>query len=160
MKKILIHSNAKILKDKISSPKNYPFFDELIIKIKNNFENIQINQLGQNGDEKLKYADNYFFNTKLKDIQYLINEHDLWISVDSFLPHYCNCYNLKPGIVLWNISDPKIFGYPQNINLIKDDKFIRENKFLYYKKEDYNQESFIECDKVFKVVKEKLCLVE
>jgi len=158
MLKVLIHSQAKSCKDGSVSPKDYPYFDELIEKIKNNFENVEINQLGSPKDKKLNKINNYYFDVNLQDIKNLINEHDLWISVDSFLPHYCNCYNLKNGFVIYTVSDPLIFGYKNNINLIKDRKYIRDRKiiFIYYKKEDFNKNAFIDYNMIFEKIKEKL----
>lgn len=158
MKRILIHPEAKSCKDGSISPKNYPYFNELIEKIKNNFKDIEINQLGNSKDKKLNQINNYYFDIDLQDIENLIDEHDLWISIDSFLPHYCDCYKLKNGIVIYTVSNPDIFGYKSNINLIKNKKFIRNrNKiFIYYNKEDYNENAFIDYNKIYEKIQEKL----
>src|SRR5258707_727923 len=44
----------------------------------------------------------------------LVNWCDVWVSIDSFLPHLVAHHNLKRGVVLWGKSDPLIFGYPKN----------------------------------------------
>lgn len=155
MIKVLIHSCAKKLKDGSKNPKDYIYFNELIEKLKNGIEIIEINQLGIKSNEKLNGIDNYFFDVELIDIKNLINEHNIWIAVDSFLPHYCNCYDLKPGIVIYTISDLKIFGYEQNLNLLKSREYIKQN-FNYYKKEDFKEESHIDHEVIFKNIKNKI----
>jgi hypothetical protein len=65
-----------------------------------------------------------------------------WIGVDSFFQHFC--WDLgKPGIVIWGQSDPNIFGHPENINLLKDRKYLREKQFWLWEQAEYNEEAFV-----------------
>lgn len=73
----------------------------------------------------------------------LVNWCDVWVSIDSFLPHLVNYYKLKPGIVLWGKSDPLIFGYPGNTNLLKDRKYLRKDQFGWWKIEPVNPDVFV-----------------
>jgi hypothetical protein len=45
--------------------------------------------------------------------------------------------------VLFSISDPLIFGHPENLNLLRDRKFLRPRQFDLYYINQYNQEAFV-----------------
>lgn len=92
--------------------------------------------------EKPLVAD-FRFNMPYQEIEKLLGKCDTWVSVDSFLPHVA--YHLKkPGIVIWSVSDPKIFGYPQNRNLLKDRKYLRKNQFDIWEAHSLVPDSFVE----------------
>jgi len=78
--------------------------------------------------------------SKLKDFA---SDMDTFISVDNFFPHFCNHYNLKSGIVIFSKSDPKIFGYKQNKNLLKDVKYLRPDQFGLWDSCNYEQDAFV-----------------
>jgi hypothetical protein len=61
-----------------------------------------------------------------------------------------------PGIVLWGPSNPKIFGYHYNINILKSDKFFRKLQYDEWKPEDKNIDAFETADKVFLKIQEVL----
>ncbi|MFA5050998.1 MAG: hypothetical protein WC499_02690 [Patescibacteria group bacterium] len=63
------------------------------------------------------------------EIVKMVNECDIWISIDSFLPHLCAYHKLKRGVVLWSKSDPLIFGYEHNINLLKSREYLRPDTY-------------------------------
>lgn len=71
------------------------------------------------GIPKYVYCANLMMNA-----YFLRNYVDYFISIDSHLPHLANTTyvrenkNLK-GIVLWQMTNPKIFGYENNINLYR-----------------------------------------
>jgi hypothetical protein len=56
----------------------------------------------------------------------------------------------KPGIVLWGQSDPLIFGHPENNNLLKDRKYLREKQFWWWEQCDYNAEAFVRPEEIIK----------
>jgi ADP-heptose:LPS heptosyltransferase len=97
----------------VFNAKSYPFFDELI------------NELKWRGHE-IKEIKGILSEQEIID---LVNDCDVWITIDTFLQHLCAYYKLKKGIVIWGKSDPTIFGYPENINLLKDKKYLRVNQF-------------------------------
>jgi len=81
-----------------------------------------------------------------KELLEKIDWCDVWISIDSFFQHFVSFHNLKPGIVLWGKSDPKIFGYESNKNLYKPDK-LRSNQFLWWREEKNDPDDFVSfCD--------------
>jgi len=85
---------------------------------------------------------------KEREIIDLINWCDVWISIDSFVPHLAKFHKLKNGIVLWGKSDPLIFGYPENMNLLKDRKFLRPNQFGFWKDEPIDPDVFVSPEEV------------
>src|SRR5437016_14422735 len=104
-------------------PKNYPYWKELIKSLKFYHDIIQI---GITGEEILTH--NFRFDLKPSQLIDIIKEMDLFISVDNFFPHMVHHYNdkyKKNGIVIFSRSNPEIFGYPENVNLLKDKKYLR-----------------------------------
>jgi ADP-heptose:LPS heptosyltransferase len=95
---------------------------------------------------------NTIIYTSLKDMETTISKFDLFISVDNFVPHLA--YTIKKrGIVLWGKSDPTIFGYSENVNLLKDKKYLRARQFDIWESEKYDQSVFILPQKVMEEVK-------
>ena len=90
----------------------------------------------------------------------LVNWSDIWIGTDSFLQHLVAYYKLKKGIVIWSKSDPDIFGYPDNINLLKDRKYLRVNQFRSWTDTwndiENNPDSFVSPSVVLKAIESML----
>lgn len=82
----------------------------------------------------------------------LVNWCDVWITIDSFLPHLCQYHNLKKGIVLWGKSDPTIFGYKSNINLLKDRKRLRPDQFRWWNDVKHSNEDWVLPEEILKVL--------
>lgn len=141
MKKIIISPFSQKLRSGKQNPKDYPFWDHVISSLQE-FKEYYITQIGRSDETKLNHIDDVKFNLNFKDLKQLILEHDFWISVDNFLPHFCNTFNSR-GIVLFSQSDPNIFGYKQNINLLKDRKYLRTNQFNSWDECDYITDAFI-----------------
>jgi len=80
---------------------------------------------------------------KEQEIIDLVNWCDIWITIDSFLPHLVSFHGLKRGIVLWGKSDPLIFGYERNINLLKSRKCLRVEQFKWWKDEPVDTSVFV-----------------
>jgi hypothetical protein len=80
---------------------------------------------------------------KMQELKILIKAYDFFISVDNFFPHFCNHYGLT-GIVIFSKSDPKIFGYSSNINLLKDRMYLREDMFGLWESCPFEEEAFLE----------------
>jgi len=117
--------------------KAYPYFDEL------------------KGHE-IKVLEGKLSTQEIID---LVNWSDKWVSVDTFLPHFCAYHKLKPGIVLWGLSDPEIFGYKHNINLLKDRKYLRKEQFKWWKDEPINKEAFVSIDILNGVLQDAINMV-
>jgi len=82
----------------------------------------------------------------------LIHWCDIWISIDSFLPHLARYHGLKNGIVIWGKSDPLIFGYPENVNLIKDRKYLRAEQFRWWKDEPVDDGVFVSPEEILEAI--------
>jgi ADP-heptose:LPS heptosyltransferase len=142
---ILISPFARKLRSGKKHPKDYPYWSEVIQQIDE-----EIIQLGIEGEEQL--VDDFRKNLPLYELALLVAECKTWISVDSFLQHFC--WDLhKPGIVIFGQSDPKIFGHNENTNLLKDRLYLREKQFWLWEQAEYLEESFVEPEVVLTALK-------
>jgi ADP-heptose:LPS heptosyltransferase len=139
---IIIAPYAQKLRNGQNNPKNYPWWPELISLI-----NEPIVQVGVEGEEPL--VEDFRKNLSLDELKSLVLECRTWISVDSFFQHFAWDLN-KPGIVLWGQSDPLVFGHPENTNLLKDRKYLREKQFWWWEQCDYNDEAFVKPEEIIR----------
>jgi len=141
---ILIHPYAKKLMNGKENPKNYPYWKELIALIDE-----PIIQVGIEGEEPLVHE--FLKNLPIARLRELIAECRIWIGVDSFFQHLAwDCE--KPGIVLWSVSDPLIFGHPENTNLLKSRDYLAPNQFLWWDFTPHNPEAFLKPEEVLKFI--------
>jgi len=134
---IVLSPYSKQLRTKKENPKNYPYWKELVDKLG------KFNTIVQIGvKDEVVLVPECRFNMPLKEISAIINLCDFWVSVDNFLPHLANKLG-KKGVVLWSISDPKIFGYKQNVNILKDRSYLRERQFEIWEQAEYNIDAFV-----------------
>jgi len=139
---ILIHPYAKKLMNGKENPKNYPYWKELIALIDE-----PIIQVGIEGEEPLVHE--FLKNLPIARLRELIAECRIWIGVDSFFQHLAwDCK--KQGIVLWSVSDPLIYGHPENINLLKSRDYLADNQFLWWDFTKYNPDAFVKPEEVLK----------
>ena len=137
---IIISPYAKRLTNGKTNPKNYPFWSELIAMIDE-----PIVQVGIDGEEQL--VSDFRKDLTIHELRALISECSAWISCDSFFQHLAwDCG--KQGIVLWSVSDPVIFGHPENINLLKSRSNLAENQFLWWEFVEHDSEKFVAPDEV------------
>lgn len=139
---ILIHPYAKSLQNGKRNPKNYPYWKELIALIDE-----PIIQIGVEGEEQL--VSDFRKNLTMLELRQLVKDCRTWIGVDSFFQHLAWSEG-KPGIVLWSVSDPLIFGHAENINLLKDRSTLAPNQFLWWDFTEYNPDAFTEPKEVLK----------
>jgi hypothetical protein len=140
---IIISPYSKKLRNDQNNPKNYPWWPELISLLKHD----TIVQIGVEGETQL--VEEFHKNLSLKQLKELILECRTWISVDSFFQHFAWDVG-KYGIVLWGQSDPNIFGHPENINLLKDRKYLREKQFWWWEQCEYNEDAFVKPEEILK----------
>jgi ADP-heptose:LPS heptosyltransferase len=139
---IIISPYAQKLRNEKTNPKNYPYWPELIKLIDQ-----PVVQVGVKGEQQL--TDDFRPNLPLTELAELVHQADTWISVDSFFQHFC--WDLKKyGIVIWAQSDPFIFGHPENINLLKDRKYLRKEQFWLWEQCEYKQECFVKPKEIVK----------
>src|SRR5258705_2027092 len=114
--KILISPYAARLPTGNRNPKDFPYWAKLIELL--NAEDHEVIQIGVTGESRLEGVAQFIQNWPLDKLINLIRDCDQWISCDSFLPHFCATERLRPGIVIWSVSSPKIWGYKHNTNLL------------------------------------------
>jgi len=139
MKKIIISPFSKPMRNNSAHPKNYPYWKELISILKE--KGHYIIQIGTGNEEVL--TEDFRFNLSFKELRDLSRSVDLFISVDNFFPHLVNHYSGCKGIVIFSQSDPNIFGYKQNINILKDKKYLREKQFWMWEQCNFVKDSFV-----------------
>lgn len=126
-------------------PKNYPFWEQVLRNVKE-----PIVQVGVEGETQL--VPDFRKNLPLTELEKLVRECKTWMSCDSFFQHFC--WDLgKPGVVVFGQSDPNIFGHPENINLLKDRKYLREKQFWIWEQAEYNEDAFVSPEVVVQALK-------
>jgi len=137
---LLIAPWCKKLINGKENPKNYPWWPELISLIDE-----PIIQVGVAGE--LQLVPDFRQNLSIAELTKLLSISRTWISCDSFFQHLAWDVG-KPGIVLWSVSDPKIFGHPENTNLLKDRLCLAPNQFLWWEQTEYDKEKFVRPEQV------------
>jgi ADP-heptose:LPS heptosyltransferase len=133
---IIISPYSKKLLSGKRNPKDYPYWQDLLKDIPG-----PVVQVGVQWEEQL--VEDFRKNLSLEELKVLIKQCDTWISCDSFFQHL-GWDQGKRGVVLWSVSDPLIFGHPENINLLKDRSCLAENQFLWWEHVDHVSEKFVE----------------
>lgn len=143
---IILSPYSKFMRNGEKHPKNYPYWKEVINKIKE-----PIIQVGIEGE--LQLVDDFRKNLSLNELSILVRECKTWMSCDSFFQHFC--WDLgKKGIAIFGQSDPNIFGHPENINLLKDRKYLREKQFWIWEQAEYIEEAFVDPNIVVEALKQ------
>lgn len=146
MKKVLISPYAQAMRNGKENPKNFPYWTELVTMLVSS--GIEVIQIGASKDRPIPGVTEFKQNLKLKEIRNLLSECDTWISVDSFLQHMNHNYERKQGVVIFSQSNPDIFGYKENVNLLKHKKYLREKQFWLWEQCEYNKDAFVSADTV------------
>ena len=121
------------------NPKNFPYWDELVKDLKK--IGCYIIQIGVAG-EKMLEVDEVILNASYERLEALLNQADTFISVDSFFPHFAH-YHGKHGIVIFSQSDPNLFGYSENVNILKSRSYLRKEQFWLWTQAEYNKDAFV-----------------
>lgn len=133
---ILIHAYAQTLRNGLPNAKTYPWWPQLLAAL----AAPRVIQIGIAGDAPL--VRDFRASLPLREIRALVEACDYWIAVDSFLPHLAH-HVLKPGVVLWGPSDPAIFGYPENLNLLRDRRYLRAKQFRIWEEQTADPDAFV-----------------
>lgn len=148
--KILIAPYAAVLRNGKTNPKNYPYWPEVISELV--VRGVEVVQIGAADETRLPGVSRFIANWPLRKLKDLAIECDLWLSVDSFWPHFCHTERLKSGVVIWGQSDPLIFGYPENENILKARSYLRECQFQSWEACEYREDAFVSPDVVIDAV--------
>ena len=105
--------------------------------------------MGIDGETPL--VDDFRPNLSMSELRQLIKDCRIWIGVDSFFQHLAWSEG-KPGIVLWSVSDPRIFGHKENLNLLKSRDNLTKNQFLWWDFTEHNPDYFLKPEEVIKFI--------
>lgn len=139
--KIVISPFAARLFNGKLSPKNYPFWLRLVQLL--NQSGYEVTQIGVAGEVRIPDVGQFVQNWPFDKLKVLVNESATWISVDNFFPHFCNCERLKAGIVLFGPSDPKIFGYTQNTNILRSRDYLKPFQYQTWMEVEPDPQAFV-----------------
>ena len=142
MKKVILISPFSKKLSTGENPKNYPYWASVVQSLRE--RNYYLVQIGK-GDESDIGCHGKVFDAPLRLLLDLAKCCDTWISIDNFFPHLC-AHGGKPGIVIWGQSNPVHFGYPTNINLVKDTSYLRPGRtqFWLWEQTTFRPEVFVE----------------
>jgi ADP-heptose:LPS heptosyltransferase len=139
-KNIVFHPWARKLRNGSTNPKNYAYWEELLKLVVQKFPEYKLIQVGIEGE--LQLVPDFRKNLTLKELETLIDECDTFIGIDSFFQHLA-WVRKKKGIVLFSQSDPLIFGHKENVNLLKDRKYLREKQMWLWEQTEYTKNAFV-----------------
>lgn len=142
---IIISPYSKTMRSGAKHPKNYPYWEKVLSRVKE-----PVIQIGVEGEAQIVH--DFRKNMTLLELAKLVNECKTWLSCDSFFQHFCWDLN-KPGIVVFGQSDPEIFGHPENINLLKDRSYLREKQFWIWEQAEYKEDAFVDPEIVIEALK-------
>ena len=120
-------------------PKNYTMWPELVALLEE--AGHHLTQVGVSGEIKL--VDNFIPDLTYTELCGRIASCDTWIGVDSYGQHLAWSVG-KRGITIFGQSDPLIFGHSQNINLLKDRKYLRSQQFWLWEQCDADPDVWVE----------------
>lgn len=144
LSKIIISPWARNTTEGKPSPKNYPHWEAVVSGLsKAGHEILQVSCSGEPdvlGAQRVN-------DLPLNKISELMKLSGTWISCDNFFHHMAWSIG-QPGVVIFGSSDPLIFGHPENINLLKDRRFLRIRQFGLWSQENPNPEMFVDAEAV------------
>jgi len=150
---VLFSPFSQKLRNGNQNPKNFPYWQELITLLRQSGKVEEIWQLGIGNEYRFEGTTQKHFNKSFAEIAELANKSSVWLSVENFMPHLCNSYGVKTkGIVIFSKSDPVHYGYPQNLNLLKDRKYLRPDQFFIWEQCDFQEEAFVSAQVVFEEI--------
>lgn len=138
------------------NPKNFPYWEETVKLIKQKLPDLTIIQVGGGSEPIIEGVTVTAFNKSPEELLKLAQNCNAWISVDSFFQHFCAYYKIPNGIVIYGQSDPNIFGYPFNKNLLKGRNCLREDQFKHWWHTTNKPEVFVDAETVAKTLFEVL----
>ena len=153
--RIIIAAWAARLPTGIYNAKNYDRWPELIALL--NAEGHEVIQVAASGEVRLDGVSMFLQGFPLEKLEQVIREADTWISVDSWLPHFCATMRLPTGIVIWSQSDPRIWGYKHNINLSKGQ--LRPYQYAPWYDVPHDPDAFVEPEAVMEALHGKFAAV-
>ena len=160
---VLIFPWAKNLPEGKENPKNLPIdsIKEVVSLLRS--VDIYVIQVSLPG-ERFVDADEIVFSPTPERLKEMLFACDAYISIDSFFPHFahfhekeaeCMAYKSEKGIktgkgiVVFGKSDPEIFGYKENTNLLKSRDYLRKEQFWLWTQTSYDENVFVSPNEIF-----------
>lgn len=137
---ILISPYSHVMANGGKNPKTYPHWQQVVNRLVANGKKVV--QVGAFHEVPLLQTET-LFGRPFRELINLVDLSETWASVDNFFPHMCS-HTDKSGVVVWSRSDPLIFGYPKNINLLKSRLYLRPDQFGKWTDCSYVEEAFID----------------
>jgi ADP-heptose:LPS heptosyltransferase len=136
--KIALFPYARTMRNVGKHPKNYPWWPELVELL--HAAGHTLIQLGVEGEDQL--VDDFRVGLSYDELCRVVRGVDTWIGVDSFGQHLGWSLGVR-GIAIFGQSDPLIFGHIENVNLLKDRKYLREKQFWLWEQCEANDECWV-----------------
>lgn len=131
------------------NPKDYPHWEEVVGRlIKRGFD---VRQVSRSGEPAVPGVSGRHDDLTLEELKALVRACDTFVSVDSFGQHLAWSVG-KRGVVIFGQSDPGIFGHPENVNLLKSRRYLREKQYWLWGQTPYIREAFVAPEEVEKAV--------
>ncbi len=137
-----------MLRNGLENPKNFPNWPAVVYQLR--LAGHHVIQIGIEKERDIG-ANERMNNLPLKKISELIHTCKTWASVDNFFHHLAAPTN-KKGVVIWSMSDPLLFGYIKNSNILLDRKHLRPNQFSIWEESAFNPNIFPSTETVFKEI--------
>jgi len=153
MKKIIISPWSRNLPGERKNAKNFHRWQQVVKRLRD--LGFHVIQIGVKGEEIVEGVNEIKFNLPFKELKDLVRECDSWISVDNFMNHF-GAWMKRPGVVIFGKSDPDIFGHPENKNLLKNRRFLRDDQFLPWGMEKHDSNVFVSENEVIEALLELL----
>lgn len=114
----LNYGNGQSMTQAEAVDKQWPFayFQEVVRKIKEQYPDIEIVQLGAPGAQLLDGVDHYLFGKNLELIKYVLKHAIFHLDIEGGLVHLASQLGTK-CIVLFGPTRKEFYGYKNNINL-------------------------------------------
>lgn len=149
MKTLVLSPYSRKMMNGKPNPKNYPYFKDVVEQLKE--KGWYIIQIGRKDEEEIPGVSEVKLDMRLSELLSLVKDCDTFLSVDNFFPHLCY-FTDKRGVVIYSRSDPKLFGYDSNINLLKDRKYLSESPWDIWENCEYDENAFVSVDEVVNAV--------
>jgi ADP-heptose:LPS heptosyltransferase len=131
------------------SPKNFPYWRSTVSMLMK--DGYKVAQISMHGEPDIG-ASARFDGLRLREIEKMISKCSAWASVDNFFQHLAWSIG-RPGVVIFGQSDPRIFGHPENFNLLKDRRYLRPQQWWLWSQTSYRDDVFVQPEKVVAAIK-------
>lgn len=146
---ILISPWSRRLPDGKESPKNYPYWAEVAQALAG--RGYELLQLSTSGEADVPGCHARRDDLPLRAVAALILRSETWVSVDNFFHHLAWSLG-KKGVAIFGLSDPAIFGHAENVNLLKDRRFLRGRQFGLWSQETPRPDAFVSAHEIVSAV--------